>query len=111
MTNAFGLGDLATLAAGLDDPQVIDNIPPAQWRAMRETADNIAAAFDDVGGLTAGVVFALSCGASLEASVAVATNPMAEIMSQIGIESGPSSLTMIVFAFLARDVLAGERVT
>lgn len=111
MTAPPSIADLATLAAALDDPETIDSLPPAQWRSLREMADTLAATFANVGGVTVGVVLAVTYGASLEANIAAATNPMAGVLARLtSPDPEPSSLTMIVCAFLARDVLAGERV-
>jgi hypothetical protein len=109
------LKTLATLAEVLDTPAFTDNITKTQKRLLRETADTMQKAFEkELGPLTPPLLLSFWLGAAAQAG-ASQTGPLGTIGTLLEPILGkqadtPNVVISTIVAYLARDILAGERV-
>jgi hypothetical protein len=104
---------MAELAKVLDNDEYLDGTSPSMRRAHRALADDIRAALEKYGALTPPVLLSFWMGATAQAHVARATNPLASTVGKLfgqDAVDGPHITVTVATAYLSRDILAGERV-
>lgn len=105
---------LADMARVLDGEDFVDGTSTHQKRALREAADGIRDAIEQTcGDLTPPILIAFFAGAATEATMSANANPMRKLLSAaLGQtdSASPNNLLALLVAYLARDLLVGERV-
>lgn len=105
---------LAEMAKALDSAEFLDSTSKTQREAFRNAADSITKALEDaVGVVTPPVLVAFLVGATAEVGFRNTLNPLPSLLGPLlGKTSpdSPNSVLIMVIAFIARDLLAGERV-
>lgn len=110
------LESLAQMAAVLDGADFLDGTSRNQRRELRKAADGVGKAIEDTVGLvTPEILVAFFAGAATEATMSADMNPLSRLMKQVmgaGADKQltPNNVLTILVAYLARDLLAGERV-
>lgn len=112
--NENPLALLRQLAEALDDREYLDATSPNQRRAMRKAADTVRGVMlewsDDV---TPQMLLCLWTGATMQAQLSTKDLPealQAILGSTASVPPSPAVGLTVSIAYLARDVLAGERV-
>jgi hypothetical protein len=107
---------LASVATVLDSDNFQDTTSPAQRRGFREAADQLRAALENSLGtnLTPQLLLAFYLGAAAQATASASSSPLAVALSPLlGLnhaDNSPHPGVSIATAYLARDILVGERV-
>lgn len=109
------LQTLANFAKVLDSVEFVDGTSAMQKKALREGADSLRTTIEELcEDLTPPILVGFYSGAAAQAKMSADSNPLAGAMNRVmGMGQDPEAplhtLTILV-AYLARDLLAGERV-
>lgn len=116
MTDGLDLKSLGDMAKVLETTEFLEGTSVVQRRTLRKFADELAEAIESAcGACSPPTVVAFLSGAVCEATVAAGANPVAELVSRAlsgGKTQQPQASPALVLAcaYLARDLLVGERV-
>lgn len=106
------LAILAGMAEILDSDRYHDTVSPAQQRAIRQLADDLRADLESMLGvpLSAQHLVVLLMGMELQLKATARGKIETLLHSMVDTSDTPSAILRVAVAYLARDVLAGERV-
>jgi hypothetical protein len=106
---------LAELASVLDGQTFVEGTSIVQKRAIRHAADELKTTLEKyIDPLGPIALICYVAGASAQAALSERANPLNALMGALGrdnsTEAGPDATLMLIVSYLARDLLAGERV-
>ncbi len=105
---------LAELASLLDSSEFINGTSKIQKDAIRSAADQLRVALEKYfEPLSPPALVCYVAGASAQVALSKQESPLAPLLSSIGLAAqtdSPSHTLMLIVSYLARDLLAGERI-
>jgi hypothetical protein len=115
MSRPNSLKIIKNFAETLDSQQFLDSTSNLQRAMLREQADGLREVCKKQGlPVTADTLVAFVSGATMQAAMTAAANPLMKTMNAMLKQDGDSTeanpVLMLMVAYLARDILAGRRV-
>ena len=105
------MGDLANV---LEAEVFVDGTSTVQKRAFRDAADTLRSTLEaTLGDLTPPILVSFYLGALTEATLDDEDSPLSALLATTGLapkKTGPKPHLSVIIAYLARDMIAGERV-